>query len=669
MPRNPVISFLCRSLLTAALCAAVAFPAVASEHADTDIENQRRLFKQVFATVERGDWRAVSGLSTADRQQLEDYLLWPDLRAAWFRATVRKADPVAVNQFLDEYGSLKPARELRYRHALELVRRGKLDAYYDIYQTYYQGLEIEKLDCLALQAELAAGRHQRIEVRARELWLVGKSQVEECDPVFKYLVDKDLLTTRDYMQRHALAIEAREFSLARWLAKSIDARHVEEARAWQLAQADPEAFLKTARPGFSSASLRAQLVYALDRLTYRDPVRALEHWSSVQNRYQFSEEQRIKTARHIALWTARDRLPGAYQLLANLPTAAQNDEVLRWRARSSLKARDWATLLRDINAMSIAERNSEEWRYWYAIALQDGGQIIASRAELEALAQERSYYGFLAADELDAPYALLHAELSVNEDDIEGMAAREDLLRARELYLVGLDGRGRSEWDAVIDYFPDAEKAQAAILADRWGWHSRAIATAASIGEYDDLSLRYPLPYRYEFTQHATTAQIPATWAYGIARSESLFMRDVRSSAGAIGLMQLMPATGRSVAREIKLPYAGIDTLTDPQANIRLGTTYLGQMAQRYGGNRVLATAAYNAGPHRVDRWMPEEGTIDARIWIENIPFNETRKYVRRVMAAETIFHWRLTGKTRRLSDELVLIEASPEEQQVAASH
>ena len=130
--------------------------------------------------------------------------------------------------------------------------------------------------------------------------------------------------------------------------------------------------------------------------------------------------------------------------------------------------------------------------------------------------------------------------------------------------------------------------------------------------------------------------------------------------------MQLMPATGRDVAREIQLPYSGLDTLTNPDSNIRLGTTYLGKMAEHYGGNQVLATAAYNAGPHRVDAWLPAEGTIDARIWIENIPFNETRGYVRRVFAADTIFHWRMTGETRRLSDELLLVRAESKPQQVA---
>ena len=363
---------------------------------------------------------------------------------------------------------------------------------------------------------------------------------------------------------------------------------------------------------------------------------------------------------------ARDKLPGAYQSLRNLPPAARNDEVLRWRARTSLRTRSWSNLLDDIAAMSDAERAAEEWRYWYGMALQRSGDAAAGETVLAELAEERSYYGFLAADELGLDYDLVERRIATDEVLLAELAARPELVRARELFLVGLDGRGRSEWDAVVSYLSPDLKLQAANLASRWGWHSRAISAAASAGEFDDLALRYPLPFQQSFEEHAATASIAAPWAYGVARSESLFMRDVRSSAGAVGLMQLMPATGRQVAREIRLPYSGLDTLTNPTHNIRLGTTYLGQMAERYSGNRVLATAAYNAGPHRVDRWLPESGDIDARIWIENIPFNETRKYVRRVMAAETIFHWRLTGEVRRLSDELLLVQADANVQKLA---
>lgn len=658
------IRILRRITLTAALCAAVYYPAAAGS--SDSIERQRSLFKQVFETAERGDWSAVSGLAQGEQNTLETYILWPDLRAAYLRATIRQADPYEIEAFLKKYDTLKPAREVRYRYALDRARRGDLAGYLEIYQAYYQGLDIAKLDCLALQAELAAGRGNRIANRGKDLWLVGKSQVNECDPVFDYLTANALLAESDFRERYELAIDARDFALAKWLGESIDEAHVEAARLWSMARTDPDKFLRSHAGRRNSDTARKQLVYAVERLTYRDPEIALDRWSVVSKRLAFSEEQKHKTARHIALWTARDDLPGAYAQLNKLPVAAQDNEVMRWRARTSLRRQEWLDLLVDIRSMMPEERDSEEWRYWRSVALKNSGQVNAALSGFERLAVERSYYGFLAADELRHAYAFEHSELNVDELLIETLANRSDLIRARELFLVGLDSRGRSEWDAVITYFTPRQKAHAAVLADRWGWHSRAISTAASIGEYDDLSLRYPLPFKKTFEKHATTASVSTTWAYGIARSESLFMRDIRSSAGAIGLMQLMPATGRSLAREINLPYSGLDTLTDPNANIRLGIAYLGQMAQRYGGNRVLATAAYNAGPHRVDRWVPEQGSIDARIWIENIPFNETRKYVRRVMAAETIFHWRLNGTTQRLSDALPDVEPLAEDQRMA---
>jgi len=654
-PRN-LASSLC-------LIALLGFSSLAAK--ESSIEQQRQLFRDVINEVELGDWGAVDNLDANDRRLLEDYALWPDLRATYLRTALDELQQ--VDEFLSRYGTLRPARELRYRFALHLAKGGDLQDFQRIYEQFYQGQEISKLDCLALQADLEAGRRARVNRRALDLWLVGESQVKECDPVFDYLEEQNLLGPVEYRSRYRLAVEAREFTLARWLARHIDEQHVEEAALWTKAQQNPEEFLKRHALHGDGETVRLQLVYATERLTYRDPEVALQAWRDVSRTHGFSTEQRLRTERHIALWTARDDLPGAYELLAGLPPAAQNDEVARWRARTSLRNAEWDRLLGDIAAMSEKERGSEEWQYWRAIALKRSSQVLAADATLRDLSRERSYYGFLAADELGEEYALEHSELAADEDAIALIAARPDIIRARELFLVGQDGRGRSEWDAVVRHLSSEQKIQAAILADRWGWHSRAIATAASLQEYDDLSIRYPLPYKPLFERSSSEARISSTWAYGIARSESLFMRDVRSRAGAIGLMQLMPATGKEVAREIRLPYSGLVTLTNPESNIRLGTSYLGQMAERYSGNQVLATAAYNAGPHRVDKWLPESGSLDARVWIENIPFNETRKYVKRVLSAQAIFHWRMTGQVRRVSDELRIVKGASDLLQLAA--
>ena len=633
--------------------------------ASANIDQQRELFKSVYKTVERGDWSPVDGLSASERALLERYVLWPDLRATWLRANLKSAPAAEIDAFMQQYGTLRPARELRYKQAMMLAKDGDLAGFRQIYEQFYQGQDIARLDCLALQAEIDAGRPGRVNQRAIDLWLVGTSQVSECDPVFAYLDRNQLLGPVEYRKRFALAIEAREFRLARWLAKQIDQPHVDEATLWIQAQSDPERFLRRHNPAIDGPAYRKQLAYAAERLTYRDPEVASQLWGAVEQRYGFPEALKLRTQRHIALWTARDNLPGAYALLVALPAAAQDEEVMRWRARSSLRDTKWQQLLVDIAAMTPAERDTEEWKYWRAVALQRTGQIAAAESAFAALSKERSYYGFLAADEIGSAYALDNSQLAADEAALAAVAAKPGIVRARELFLVGLDGRGRSEWDAAVGLLDEAETLQAAILADRWGWHSRAISTAASLGQYDDLAIRYPLPWQQQFESFASAAKISPTWAYGIARSESLFMRDVRSSAGAVGLMQLMPATGRQVAREIRLPYSGLATLTDPESNIRLGTSYLGQMAARYGGNQVLATAAYNAGPHRVDRWLPQQGSEDARVWIENIPFNETRKYVKRVMSAQAIFQWRMTGNVPRLSDQLPAVSA--QHQQLAA--
>lgn len=644
------------------MAALVTAPALAN-----DLEKQRALFKRVYETVERGDWSPVDGLPAADRRLLENYVLWPDLRASWLRANLARVPADDIEAFLDQYGTLKPARELRYRYALSLAEKADLASFLDIYDRFYRGQDVARLDCLSVRAEIDAGHFARATPRALDLWLVGTSQVAECDPVFEYLEDRKLLGPVEYRERFALAIGAREFRLARWLAKNIDQRHADEASRWIQAQSNPERFLAGHDPSANSETYRTQLDYAAERLTYRDPVQALRLWSQVRTRYGFSEEQRLRTERHIALWTARDNLPDGYLLLAQLPAAAQNGEVMRWRARSSLRDENWKRLLIDVAAMEPSERDSEEWRYWRAIALQRTGNVEEARSELQHLSSERSYYGFLAADELGEEYALIESQIAASAAVLSELAKRPGIVRARELFLVGLDGRGRSEWDAAVRRLDASQRLRAALLAHRWGWHSRAISTVASLGEYDDLSIRYPLPWQQEFENHASTARISATWAYGVARSESLFMRDVRSSAGAVGLMQLMPKTGRQVAKEIRLPWSGLATLTDPVSNIRLGTTYLGQMAERFGGNRVLATAAYNAGPHRVDRWLPASGSEDARIWIENIPFNETRQYVKRVLAAQAIFHWRMNGSIRRISDEMQTVTAANPDAQLAA--
>ena len=643
------------TLALVSLACGATFAVQAAEHSptgDQQLEQMRSAFRAAYPAAELGDWAPAD----ENRTLLEDYVLWPDLRAAWLRATIATADHDEIEGFLERYGILKPARELRYRYALHLAGDKHLSDYLSIYQQFYQGLDLAKLDCLALQAELAAGHGERIVGRALALWGVGFSQAEECDPVFANLRQRRLLTEVHYAERFQLAVEARNFTLARYLSRPLAPEFRDEANAWLEARNKPLDFINAANPANDSELYRRQLAYATEKLAFVDPLAADGLWQSLQRSFAFTPAQSIELSRHIALWSARLHRPDAVRLLTALPAGASNVESGRWLVRANLLQHRWAEVVRSIDALPAEESGKIEWQYWKAFAHAELGERTIATPIFGKLSRERGYYGFLAADALGNAYAFEPESPGGNLPPGVALTLSADMIRARELFFVGLEGRGRSEWDAAVSVLTADEQLQAALLAHAWGWHSRAIATVASAGRYDDLEIRYPLPWRQDFQRYAKSAGIADSWAYGVARSESLFMRDIRSSAGAIGIMQLMPETGQRTAEEIQLPYAGLATLTDTTSNIRLGTWYLSKMYARFDGNRVLATAAYNAGPLRVDDWLPESGSLDARIWIENIPFNETRSYVRRVLADEAIFYWRLTGNSRRISAEMPAI-------------
>ncbi|MGD8421686.1 MAG: hypothetical protein PVJ78_14655, partial [Gammaproteobacteria bacterium] len=273
----------------------------------SEIEAQRAAFRTAYPLAERGDWQPAR-----ERQDLlDDYVLWPDLRAAWLRSRIDTANHDDIEAFLDEYGLLKPAREIRYRYALHLADTARLAEFHRIYEQYYQGLDIARLDCIALQAEIEAGRDDRVVTRALALWRVGHSQEDECDPVFAKLRDRGLLTEDEYRRRFALAIDERQFSLARYLARKLPAAYAAEAGDWLRASGDPETFVTRLEARTDAEVDRRQLAYAVRRIAYRDPANAARYWQAIRDRFSYAEADKLATDRHIALWAARLHLPEA----------------------------------------------------------------------------------------------------------------------------------------------------------------------------------------------------------------------------------------------------------------------------------------------------------------------------------------------------------------------
>lgn len=622
--------------------------------ADTpsELDDQRAIFTSAYTAAEHGQW----SLSANETRLMRDYVLWPDLRGKFFEKNLSLTNADTVDEFLARYDGTPAARSLRYKWSQYLVRNKAWTRFLALYDSHYAKLGQTVLDCQAVHAQI--GANQTVNgALALQLWRVGKSQPDACDAVFTWLSDNDMLDEVEIRTRYDLSLARGDYNLAAWLAKRLDAEARTEAKQWQQLRDAPQSALKARSLRADNANNRRKLAYGLYRLARIKTDKGVSAWTRLEERFVDHPEEANAVREKIALLAAWRHEPEAGELMASVAPEYRGDELQEWRVRAALRDGDWVGVAATVSELSDDLAATERWQYWKARARLKLGEPEIAAQTFEALAQERSYYGFLAADQLGSDYAFGHTGINADPEILAELQKNPALIRARELFLVGLTGRARSEWDAHTRKLPGPRKQQAALLAHQWGWHSRAIASIASAGNFDDLELRYPLPWQPSFDRYSDSNQIPAEWAYSIARSESLFMQDVRSRAGAVGLMQLMPATGRETAKKEKIRFRGVSSLTDAKTNIRLGTRYLADMSKRFNDNTVLATAAYNAGPHRVDRWVANVDQMSADIWIETIPYDETRGYVQRVLSAQAVFHWRLNNAQQRLTKTLRTVQ------------
>jgi soluble lytic murein transglycosylase len=637
------------ALLTLLVLLCAATPARANIGADAGLEAQREAFRAVLPLAEAGQWNGVE----ARLADLDGYVLLPDLRAAWLRSRLGQVPDAEISQFLATHAEFGFAPALRRQWAASLARRKAWRDYLPLYEAHYAGTGDTVLECHAYTARIALGRSDGMEDAVRARWTSPTSQPEACDPAFEWLAARNGIDAATRRARMELALQAGEFRLARWLARPLGDAALAEVALWQEVHDDPVARLRTPSGRRDEPRQRALVLHGFHRMAATDPEVAAERWPAFRKRFAFTPGEQAEIDRRIALVHAWRHLPEAAARLEDLPAASRNEDTRAWAVRVAIRAQDWGAVEHALAALPPEEAEQPVWRYWLARTLESTDRSDQAGMVYASLASERGYYSFMAADRLGAEYQWRAAPVPPHDDTIAALQARPDVIRSRELFLVGLESYGRIEWQQALARMSPDERAQAGILAQRWGWYSRAITAATAAGAGDDLELRFPLAWQPMFEKHSRRSGIDSAWAFGVARSESLFVPDARSGAGALGLMQLMPATGRQLARRAGLPWNGSPTLIDPETNITLGTTYLAEMLARYDDHRVLATAAYNAGPSRVDRWLPEGAALPADAWIDSVPYTETRAYVQRVLAAEAVFHWRMTGQTARLADAM----------------
>ncbi len=339
------------------------------------------------------------------------------------------------------------------------------------------------------------------------------------------------------------------------------------------------------------------------------------------------------------------------------------DDLLAWKVRAALRADGgkarWQQVMQAIDAMTPAEQKDAAWVYWKARALQalakdsqDGESLsTASRELLAGIAQQLNFYGQLAAEDLGQPQALPPKPAPLTQAERDGIAAQPGFARALALIAIGLRGEGVREWNFSIRGLSDRELLAAAQLAcDREVW-DRCINTSDKTKGEIDMAQRFPAPLRQDVSARAKEIGLDPAFVYGLIRQESRFVMDARSGVGASGLMQLMPSTAKWTAKKIGLAYSPA-LIADRDTNLRLGNAYLKLVLDDVGGSQAMAAAAYNAGPGRPRKWR-EGPTLDAAVWAENIPFPETRDYVKKVLSNSAYYALALGGKGTTIRSRL----------------
>ncbi len=618
--------------------------------ADPVASGQRELFRGTDAALAAGNRTAF----VATQALLRNYPLYPYLLARDLEQRLGGFPVTEVRAFLRDHPDLPPADRLRRSWLTRLAEARRWD---DFLQDYRAGNDIA-LDCHRRQALLSQGRRDVALDGIEAVWLHGASRPTACDPVFAVWRERGGVTQERVWQRFELAMAAGQAGLGGYLRNQLQGERRAAAELWLQVEDDPRRVLDTSRFAADSPYTAPILLHGLLRWSSRDSVAAAAAHDTLQQRYRLPRNAAWgNLQQRLALFVASRGHLTALERLDALPEHLVDESVEEWRVRVALSNQDWPLALRQLERMSPTAAERPQWRYWQARALAASGADRQAQEIYRELSGLRDYHGFLAADRLDLPYRINHSPAAVAAPLRQGLEAQPGILRARELYLLQRLPEARVEWERALAGADTDRLRAAARLADDWRWHDRAIVALGRTGDWDDLELRFPLPYRNELIDHARARAIDPAWVYAVTRQESLFQADARSGAGALGLMQILPTTGQTIAGELGVSWGGNHSLLQAPTNLRFGTYYLRRSLDRLQSHPLLATAAYNAGSSRVVNWLPQQAPMAADVWAETIPYYETRDYVKRVMEYAVVYDWRLGGTQQRLSARLPLIQ------------
>ncbi|MET1080239.1 MAG: transglycosylase SLT domain-containing protein [Pseudomonas sp.] len=620
------------SLLSCLVLSTLTFSAQAAS-----LAQQRQYYDEAKRALAKGD----SGPYRRYAQALDDYPLEPYLAYDELTARLKSASNAEIEAFLAEHGDLPQASWMKLRWLRWLAERGDWQPFL---KHYDPKLNFTELDCLYGQYQLGHGMSAEGYKTAERLWLVGKSQPEACDRLFDRWAAEGQLTEARRWQRTKLAAEARNYGLASSLGSKLPTLGATAKLMVEVAQ-KPRLLTQTARFAPANQAMADVVGLGLRRLAREDPEKALSLLDSYSQRLPFSVEEKVAIAREIGLTLAKRFDSRALPLMTQYDPQLLDNTVSEWRMRLLLRLGRWSDAYQLSLRLPAELASTNRWRYWKARALQLSEPNSAQSAALyQPVAAERDFYGFMAADQIKAPYQLNNKPLVLAPSLVQKVRNTAGIRRALEFHDRGQIVDGRREWYHVSRLFSRDELVAQARLAYEMEWYFPAIRTISQAKYWDDLDVRFPMAYRPTLVREAKLRGLHSSWVFAITRQESAFMADARSGVGASGLMQLMPATAKETAKRYDIPLSSPQQVLIPEKNIQLGAAYLSQVHGQFNGNRILASAAYNAGAGRVRQWLKGADHLAYDVWVESIPFDETRQYVQNVLAYSVIYGQKLNA-------------------------
>ncbi|MFT5278208.1 MAG: soluble lytic murein transglycosylase [Glaciecola sp.] len=592
------------------------------------LESQR----SEFLRIEKKVWNTSDEDFAKLVANLDDYPLVPYLIESKILHGLSTRKVGQVRAFLKQYQNTPLQRRILRPWLRYLAKKNRKK----LFMEFYQPIGDTKLSCRYLRYKLADGASKdELYPQIAKLWNVSKSQPKDCDQLFKKWKADGQLTDELILERIAKAANGGQHTLITYLRTLLPYEKKYVADLWQKTRRSPATVKRLKAFKGNYPDIETDIIsYGLTRLVWRDKSGALSAWQEAQKKFAFTSEQKAKVANRFAISMAIAKHEDAESWLVKSEILEQDGEVLRWHLAVLLKDQNWSSIINLIEKASPTLTSANEYQYWLARSYEALNNNVKADVLYKQLAGERHYYGFLSSARLGQSFNFQNHPLVIKKAVMDKIKAMPSAKRALELKELKRFNEARREWRFVQRQLVDKEKLASAVIASQLGWHDQAIFTFANSGYLNDVNRRFPMAYGEVLTKEANRNKIDPEWAFAIARRESSFMSDAVSSANAFGLMQVLPST----ARYLEKKRVSKRSLMNPKTNAKLGNKYLRYLMDKVGNNMVLATASYNAGWSRVKGWLPENESVGADLWVETIPFKETRNYVKAVMAYKQIY-------------------------------